>query len=58
MLESRLMDDTRNMICLFAETENSFIVSLSSMDIDVPTLQNYAENIISKMGTKEEIELL
>ena len=58
VLENRLMDDTQKMIRLFAETEHSFIVSLSSMDIDVPSLQNYAENVISKMGAKEDIELL
>ena len=38
VLESRLMDDTRKMVCLFAETETSFIISLSSKDINVPTL--------------------
>ena len=58
VLESQLKDDTRKMVCLFAATETSFIISLSSKDIDVPTLQNYAENIITKMGTKEQIERL
>ena len=53
VLESRLMDDTQKMIRLFADTENSFIVSLGSKDVDVPSLRNYVGNLISKVGTKE-----
>ena len=58
MLESRLMDDTRQMILLFATTENSFILSLQSMDIDIPQLRNFAGTIISKVGPEEEVEKL
>ena len=58
VLESRLMDDTRKMILLFAETEDSVIVSLGSKDINITRLQNFVENCVSKVGTKEEVEKL
>ena len=58
MLESRLMDDTRQMILLFAKTEDSFIVSFDAKDIDIPRLRNFAGNIVSKVGTEEQVEKL
>ena len=58
VLESRLVDDTQKMILLFAETEDSIIVSLDSKNVDVSRLRNFAGNIVSKVGTKEEVEKL
>ena len=58
LLESRLTDDTRKIICLFAEMEDSLIVSLSSHNIDIHRLKTFAANIIRRAGTKEEFEML
>ena len=55
VIESRLIDDTKKMICLYANTEDSLIMSLSSKNIDVPRLRNYAGNFISEEGTEEQV---
>ena len=58
LLKGKLMDDTTNMICLFADTEDSVLVSLEEQNIGVGRLRNFAEHLVKKMGTKEDIECL
>ena len=58
LLKGKLMDDTTNMICLFADTEDSVLVSLEAQNVGVIRLRNFAENLVKKIGTKEDIEYL
>ena len=58
LLEGRLMEDTRKMICLFAETENSIIVSLESQNTSVSHLRNFVCNLVKPFSCKEDIERL
>ena len=58
VLECQLIDDTKNMVCSFAETEDKLIVSLESQELSVSRLRNYAGNFVKKIGTKEELEKL
>ena len=58
LLKGKLMHDTTNMICLFADTEDTVLVSLEKQNIGVGRLRNFAENLVKKMGTKEDIECL
>ena len=58
VLESRLIKDTKTMICLFAETEDMFIDSLKSQKVDVKQLTNFIVNLVKKAGTKEDIDRL
>ena len=58
VLESRLIQDTRKMICLFAETEDTLINSLKLQNIDVKQLTNFTANLVKKLGTKEDIDNL
>ena len=57
-LESELTDETQRMIKLFATTEDSLVVSLGSMQIDILRFKNYVENLISKVGTKKQLKNL
>ena len=52
------MDDTREMICLFARTEDSLIVSFEDRKINLFRLRNYTVHLVKKVGTKSEIESL
>ena len=58
LVEGQLMDDTREMICLFAQTEDTLIVSFGDRMIDLFRLRNYTVHLVKKVGTKDEIEKL
>ena len=58
VLETRLIQDTKKMICLFAETEDTFINSLTSRIVNIDQLTNFVVNIVKKSGTEEEIDCL
>ena len=58
VLECKLIDDTKTMICLFAETEDKLIASLELEGVSISRLRNYAGNFMKKIGTKKELENL
>ena len=58
LLEGRLMDNTRKMICLFAEMENAVIESLKLQNTSVSHLRNFVGNLVKPFGCKEDIERL
>ena len=58
LVESRLMKDTEEMIKLFADTEDSLIVSLESQKLSVSQLRNYVGTFVIKLGTNEDSQRL
>ena len=58
LLKGKLKDETIKMMYLFADTEDSVLVSLEKQNIGVARLRNYAENLVTKIGKEEEIERL
>ena len=58
LLEGRLMEDTQNMICLFAEMEDAIIKSLESQNTSVSRLRNFVCNLVKPFVHKEDIERL
>ena len=53
-LETRLIDDTEEIISQFADMEDSLIVSLQSQGIDPKRLANYALSFVKKLDMKKE----
>ena len=59
LLESRLMDDTNEIIRQYASTEKALIASLESQNLEVSQLRNYVANFVPKLGTRQvELETL
>ena len=54
ILETRLIDDTKEIVSQFADMEDSLIVSLQSQGIDPKRLVNYALHLIKKLDMKKE----
>ena len=54
IIECQLIDDTKKMINLFADTEDSLIESLESQKLRVSRIRNYAANFVRKIGPNDE----
>ena len=54
ILETRLIDDTKEIVSQFADMEDSLIVSLQSQTVDPKRLVNYALHLIKKLDMKKE----
>ena len=55
LLESQLLDETKRIVFLFADTERSIITSLTKR-VSISELKNYVANILTFLGSKEDIE--
>ena len=56
-LESQLLDETKRIVFLFANTERLIITSLTKR-VSVGELKNYVGNILILLGSNEDIEYL
>ena len=54
ILETRLIDDTKEIISQFADVEDSLIVSLQSQAVDPRRIVNYALHLIKKLEMDKE----
>ena len=54
ILETRLIDDTKEIVTQFADMEDSLIVSLQSQLLDPKRVVNYALNLITKLEMNKE----
>ena len=57
LLENQLLDETKKIVFLFADTESSIINSFIER-ISVSELKNYVGNILSLLGSNEDLECL
>ena len=58
VLEAKLLDDTKRMVRLFADTELAIISSLESKNVSVSNLKTYAGNFVRMLGSDEDIDRL
>ena len=58
LLESKLLDDTKRMIHLYADTELSIITSLEKRGVSLSSLKNFVENLVRNLSSNDDTERL
>ena len=58
LVEGRLLDETKKIVCLFADTENSVIISLVAQKVVVNHLKNYVGNFLKLVGSDKDVDRL